>query len=226
MIATRRTLCPIIMRLEFACWKQDHHCNNLGLLSLTPVNFDSSMDKWLHQLSSVGWDYLSIPNLQRGAVEVWELISKFIPHFITNVMINQCWTLKLTHISQRGPWWLFSMCTATLVAICHRRFDITDPWGAVTLARCIRLPQLTGFYLSSLEHIITDISMQHTCYNVWHIVWYNLIKMNITSWTREPFVELLLGYFLTIVCIWWSYTSYTIYIYIYTLHQLDTNEWT
>ena len=127
MIATRRTLCPIIMRLEFVCWKQDHHCNNLGLLSLTPVNFDSNMDKWLHQLSSVGWDYLSIPNLQRCAFEVWELISKFIPHFITNVMIYQCWTLKLTHISQRGPWWLFSMCTATL-------------WLFVTNVSILRIP--------------------------------------------------------------------------------------
>ena len=81
--------------------------------------------------------------------------------------------LKSIHVSQRRSWWLFSMCTATLMAICHSHFDITDPWGTVTLARCIPFPYLTGFYLSSLEHIITDVGMRHKCYIVWHIVWFN-----------------------------------------------------
>ena len=36
----------------------------LGPLLLTSFNFDTSMDKQLYPLLSVGWNYLSIPKLQ------------------------------------------------------------------------------------------------------------------------------------------------------------------
>ena len=36
-----------------------------GPLLLTWINFNHSMDKQLHTLKSVGWNYLSIPKLQR-----------------------------------------------------------------------------------------------------------------------------------------------------------------
>ena len=35
------------------------------VLFLTWINFNPSMDKWLHSQESVEWNYLSIPKLQR-----------------------------------------------------------------------------------------------------------------------------------------------------------------
>ena len=37
--------------------------NDLGPLLLTWINFNPSMDKWLHPLYCVGWNYLAIPKL-------------------------------------------------------------------------------------------------------------------------------------------------------------------
>ena len=37
----------------------------LGPLSITWFNFNHRMDKLSHNLQSVGWNYLSIPKLQR-----------------------------------------------------------------------------------------------------------------------------------------------------------------
>ena len=39
-----------------------------GPLLLTCINFNPSMDKWLHK--NVGWNYLSIPKLNSATIEV------------------------------------------------------------------------------------------------------------------------------------------------------------
>ena len=71
---------------------------------LTWINWNC-MDKWLHPLWNVGWNYLSIPKLQRNGstVEVWEWLSNFIPHFIMNIITYPCRDSKLNHVSKRGP---------------------------------------------------------------------------------------------------------------------------
>ena len=40
-----------------------------------------------------------------GILEIREWISKFIPHFVMDVITYPCWGLKSNHISNRGPWW-------------------------------------------------------------------------------------------------------------------------
>ena len=45
-----------------------HKKGQWGLHLLTWVNFNSSMDKWLHPSSSVGWNYLAIPKFQRRSL--------------------------------------------------------------------------------------------------------------------------------------------------------------
>ena len=62
-----------------------------GPPSLTRINFNPSMDKWLHLFWYMEWTYSSIPKLQRSTVEVWECISDFIPHFIRHVVTYPYW---------------------------------------------------------------------------------------------------------------------------------------
>ena len=45
------------------------------------------MIKLFNPLQSVGWNYLSIPNLNGAAVEVWE--RNLIPYFTGRVIIYQ-----------------------------------------------------------------------------------------------------------------------------------------
>ena len=58
------------------CKQEIHAMNVLGVmwvqgpLLLTWFNFNPSMDKYLHSLWYVGWNYLSIPKLNGVAVEV------------------------------------------------------------------------------------------------------------------------------------------------------------
>ena len=40
------------------------------------------------------------PNLKCCIVEVWEWISKFIPHFVMDVITYSCQDLKLSHVSR------------------------------------------------------------------------------------------------------------------------------
>ena len=63
----------------------------LAPLLLTWFNFNPSMDKPLHQLYSVEWNYLSIHKLRQCTVEVWERKSNFIPHFTGYVITYPCW---------------------------------------------------------------------------------------------------------------------------------------
>ena len=49
------------------------------------------MDKWSHAQLSVGYSYSSIPKLNGGVVEICELISDFISHFIMDVIMYPYW---------------------------------------------------------------------------------------------------------------------------------------
>ena len=51
----------------------------------------------------MGWNYLSIPKLQRLYGWSWERINNFIPHFTLHVITFPCWDLKLNHASKWGP---------------------------------------------------------------------------------------------------------------------------
>ena len=51
------------------------------------------------------WDEITypFPNFNSAAVEVWEWISNFIPHFNGHVNTYPCWDgLNLNHVSKRG----------------------------------------------------------------------------------------------------------------------------
>ena len=62
----------------------------LGPHLLTPINFNANMDMELQPLSSVGWNYLSIPKLD-ATVQVLEWINNFIPHLPGHVITYPCW---------------------------------------------------------------------------------------------------------------------------------------
>ena len=55
------------------------------------------------------------PNFNGAAVEVWEWISNFIPHFMKRVMLR----LKLNHVSKRGPWWKLNRWWRMIVIKVH-----------------------------------------------------------------------------------------------------------
>ena len=59
-----------------------------------------------HMLSET-WDEITYPfiNFNGCTVEVSEWISKFIPHFIMEIILG----LKLNHVSKRAPWCLLLM---------------------------------------------------------------------------------------------------------------------
>ena len=73
----------------------------LGPLLLTMLKFNPR----LHQLYSVGWDYLPIPNFNGCNIEVWEWISDFIPHlsyWACNYLSMRGFQLK--YVTKTGPW--------------------------------------------------------------------------------------------------------------------------
>ena len=43
------------------------------------------------------------PNFNGAAVEVWECISNFIPHFMKDIIDKPYW-FKRIHFSKMGPW--------------------------------------------------------------------------------------------------------------------------
>ena len=51
----------------------------------------------------MGWNYLSILNFNGCIVEIQELISNFIPHFIMDVIILCMLGSNVIHVSNRGP---------------------------------------------------------------------------------------------------------------------------
>ena len=56
------------------------------------INFDESMDKYLHLLQIVGWNHLSIPKLQQ--LHHWSLkIDKYFYSilYIMDVIAYPCW---------------------------------------------------------------------------------------------------------------------------------------
>ena len=67
-------------------------------LLLTWFNFNPSMDKWLHVLQSVGWNYLSIPKLQRCnrwslGMDKWFLSHTLLGmwfHIHAGIKVNPC----------------------------------------------------------------------------------------------------------------------------------------
>ena len=76
-----------------------HYVNQRGPSSLAHICvtrsplyyhiFNPSMDKWSHALSSVEWNYLSIPKLQR-LHRLGMDVCNFIPHFIMDVITYPC----------------------------------------------------------------------------------------------------------------------------------------
>ena len=63
----------------------------LGPLLLTWINFNPSMDKYLHTQKNVGEITYPFLNFNGATVDVQEWISKFIPHFMMDVITYPCW---------------------------------------------------------------------------------------------------------------------------------------
>ena len=80
-------------------WSKLHLCPIL----LTWFNFNPSMDKESHALLSVGWNYLSIPKLQR--CNRWNLgmDKQLHPTFYNGCNYLSMLGLKLNHVSKIGP---------------------------------------------------------------------------------------------------------------------------
>ena len=68
------------------------------------VKFNPRMDNY--HIHCKVWDEISFAftNYNGRAVEVWEWISNFIPHFAGHVIIYPFLGLMLNHVSSRGHW--------------------------------------------------------------------------------------------------------------------------
>ena len=64
----------------------DPYIRDHGSFLLTYIYFNPSMENQLHLSKTVGWNYLSIPKLQRLDRWDWEWISNFIPQFALYVI--------------------------------------------------------------------------------------------------------------------------------------------
>ena len=69
-------------------------------LLLTRINYNPSMDKWLHQLWSVAWNYLSILEFQWCSR--WSLGMDKTPHTLMGCDDLSIMGLKIIHVSKRG----------------------------------------------------------------------------------------------------------------------------
>ena len=65
-------------------------------------NFNLSMDKQLHTLKTVGWNYSSIPKLQRLYRRILGMKNQFHPTLYNGCDYISMLGLKLNHISKRG----------------------------------------------------------------------------------------------------------------------------
>ena len=72
-------------------------------LLLAWINFNSSTDKWLHPLWSVGWNYLSIPKLQLFHCWSFGMDRSLHPTLYRTCNYLSILGLKFIHVSKRGP---------------------------------------------------------------------------------------------------------------------------
>ena len=82
-------VCSVMM---IKCGSSDD-IKSLGTLLLTWFDFNPA---WIrNHMSSKVWDQIihPFPNFNSATVDVWELISNFIPHFIMDVINYPCWHL-------------------------------------------------------------------------------------------------------------------------------------
>ena len=91
---------------------------------LSWFNFNPSMDKYNHMPSKVGWDYLSIPKLQR--FHRWSLgMDKWYhPTSYGGFMLG----FKLNHVSKRGRWQRQTVLFIRLYAPCQSFFTYLFLW--------------------------------------------------------------------------------------------------
>ena len=102
-------------RIQLMWWvKPDVAIYGGGGALLTYINFNLSMDKWLHPLWCVGYYYLPFPNLNGKTVEVWEWISNFFPHFTGQVVTYPYCDWSHSMLSKWGP--------RTIVTVSFLRF--------------------------------------------------------------------------------------------------------
>ena len=76
--------------------KDEFQQSNIGLLLLIWFNFNFKHGMGKSSRTNKVWDEITYPfSYFNGAtVEVWEWISKFIPHFIMDVITYPCWDLS------------------------------------------------------------------------------------------------------------------------------------
>ena len=58
------------------------------------------MDKFSHSLQMWHEITYSFPNVNVAAVEVWEWMNNFFPHFTEHVITYRCWDLSETMIAK------------------------------------------------------------------------------------------------------------------------------
>ena len=109
------------------------------------------------------WSYLSIPKLQPGgALEVWEWLSNFIPHFMMGVISYLCWGWSYSMLvkgaqitADYGPWsqwWLRhwpNKCVHIFpVSVWMRKMELKQARNELSGGRCPRIR-----YSLSLSHL-------------------------------------------------------------------------
>ena len=140
-----------------------------GASLLTWTNFDPSTYKQIHSYS-MGWNYLSIPKLQRCNRWSSGMDKKFSP--------TLCWTcdylsmlgLKLTHVSKMGPWsvlmyiWRNLPAPLTLGSV-NKEMKLLRNWRlsafhARCLTKCVFLTANMFFYIRN-KTLIFIFCMRH-----------------------------------------------------------------
>ena len=108
-------LCHSWSYIQSACWRVSLESQGnawycfgsvccLGPLLLTCFSVIPSMDKQLHPLYGVGWNYLSIPKLQRCSYWILGIDKKFHLTLYWACDYLSMLGLKLNHVSKRGHW--------------------------------------------------------------------------------------------------------------------------
>ena len=93
---------------EFKNINPFHGTCRMGPILLRWINFNLGMEKLLHPLLNVGWNYITIPNTNGSTVNVWEWTSYFTPALLHTLLLIHAgvkvnpWKWKGTLVSIAG----------------------------------------------------------------------------------------------------------------------------
>ena len=99
---------------------------------------------------SVGWSYLSIPNLSGCTIEVWQRTSNFITHYITEVITYPYWIKVKPAISVDGS-----------LADARRNIDVSGTTSDVVLSDVVMKSSLRHMFTKKL--LLAERSLRAHC---------------------------------------------------------------